>query len=179
MDSTRQPIFLTRRGQGSEDPISEKYESVLPPQPTVNPTKQHDRPVRSALFPPFKYQSNDAPLPRQNPQNTPPKLSRYMEMLLQLDEIPRLHNYLATVFTWLTLAGYIVFPDTFTSLEKSSAIKNAANKKSTERVILDTVQNVPLVWLAAICCVIVASGIAWLWWRRNENFVWLVNRIFL
>jgi hypothetical protein len=191
MDPTRPPTPPIHRGQGKNAPFSEKhvqqtesaqtrYVTVISPQSAVNPTKQDAREIpREPSASHHDVQGVEDPLPRQLSQHIPPQSSRYVRMLLQLDRIPGLHNVLASLFTWLLLAGYIVFPGTFTSLRRSNAIKNAANRDKTEQFILDTVQNVPLLWVAAICCVIGASGISWLWWRWNENFVWLVNRIFL
>ena len=191
MDPTRQPALPIRRGPGKEVPFSEKpaqqtasaqprYVTVLSPPLPVKPTQQDARATPRELSPSHQdVQGVEVPLPRQLSHHIPPQSSRYVRMLLQLDQIPRLHNVLANSFTWLLLAGYIVFPVTFTSLKRSNAIKNTANGDETEHNILDKVQNVPLLWVAAICCVIGASGISCLWWRWSENFVWLVNRIFL
>jgi hypothetical protein len=191
MDPTKHPILPIRRGQGKEDPISEKYVqqtasaqtryvTVLSPPPTVNPTEQDAREIpRESSSSHLDVQGVEAPLPRQLPQHTSPQPSRYVKMLLELDQIPRRHNLFANLSTWLLLAGYIVFPVTFTSLKRFDAINNTANRDKTEHLILDKVQHAKLLWVAAICCVIGGSGISWLWWRWNRNFVWLVNRIFL
>lgn len=191
MNPTRQPTFPTLRGQGEETPFSEKYAqqtassqtryvTVLSPKRAENPVEQDAgaTPGQAAVSH-HNAHGNEAPFPRRLSQHQPATPSRYVSMLLKLDKIPRLHNIYASLFTWLILAGYIVFPGTFTSLRKSNAIKNTANRNQAEEVILDTAQNVPLLWLAGGCCVIGASGISWLWWRWNDNFVWLVNRIFL
>lgn len=104
--------------------------------------------------------------------------TRYMTMLLDLDTIPRLHNILASFFTWILLAGYIVFPGTFTSIQDSSTNPLIANNTTAEKV-LKHVKNAPLLWIAGFCCGIGVCGMAWLWWRWRNNFVWLINRIFL
>jgi hypothetical protein len=104
--------------------------------------------------------------------------TRYMRMLLALDTIPRLHNILAAFFTWILLAGFVIFPGTFTSLDSlsdSDAIKN--NSAASE--IFKSVKNVPLLVIAGICCGIGAGGMLWLWWTWRKNYVWLLNRIFL
>jgi len=105
--------------------------------------------------------------------------TRYMKMLLHLDEIPRLHTMLAGLFTWVLLAGYIVFPGTFTSLRNSKAVKDATSAGTSASMLVNTVQNVPLLWLAAICCIVGVLGMVWLWWRWQENYIWLSSRIFL
>lgn len=103
-----------------------------------------------------------------------------MEMLLQIDEIPRLHNILSAFFTWILLAGYLVFPATFASLQKS--IKNENDGEETTVVAekaLHTIKNVGLLWVAGACCIVGALGMTWLWFRWRQNYVWLINRIFL
>jgi hypothetical protein len=145
MDPTREPTLPIRHGQGKEAPLSEKhvqqtasahtrYVTVLNPQSAVNPTQQDATEIPKGPSPSHQ----DVQLF----QHTPPQTSRYVRMLLQLDWIPRLRNVLANLFTWLILAGYIVFPGTFTSLRRSNVIKNAANRDKPERLIVDTVQNV-------------------------------------
>ncbi|KUI57822.1 hypothetical protein VP1G_05117 [Cytospora mali] len=101
--------------------------------------------------------------------------TRYMEMLLSLDKIPRLHNILASFFGWLVLAGFVVFPGTFTS------IQDYTNKSGLEQAsdILKHVQNIPLVIVASVCCGIGAIGLLWLCFRWRRNYVWMLNRIFL
>lgn len=83
-------------------------------------------------------------------------------MLLHLDEIPYLYTVLAGLFTWILLAGYIVFPSTFMSLRNSKTIKSAGSNSNTGKKVVDTMQNIPLLWLAAICCIIGVSGMGWL-----------------
>lgn len=106
--------------------------------------------------------------------------TRYMDMLLGLDEIPRLHNILASFFTWILLAGYVVFPATFTSLNRSKNLAQVAvDGNEFEKGVLNTVRNAPLVWIATICCILGAGGMAWLWWRWRSNYIWVINRIFM
>jgi hypothetical protein len=40
-----------------------------------------------------------------------------MQMLLALDDIPMIYNLSASFFTWILLAGFILFPGTFTNLQ--------------------------------------------------------------
>lgn len=102
-----------------------------------------------------------------------------MEMLLHLDKIPRLHNILAALFGWLLLAGFIVFPGTFTSIRDLSDDPELAAKSPTASAVLSHVQNVPLLVIAAISCGIGAAGLLWLSFRWRSNYVWLLNRIYL
>jgi hypothetical protein len=41
------------------------------------------------------------------------------------------------------------------------------------------VKNIPLLVIAGICTGIGAAGMVWLWWRWRQNYVWLLNKIFL
>ncbi|RDB26836.1 hypothetical protein Hypma_005368 [Hypsizygus marmoreus] len=128
---------------------------VMTPRGTANQTQEH-RPD----------------LPLSGPSQTDTK---YVNMLLALDSIPRLHNMMASFFTWILLAGFVLFPGTFTSLQ------NAQADISSEfgRHVLNAVTHVPLFVIAFICCGIGAVGMVYLWWRWMYNYVWLVNRIFL
>jgi len=101
-----------------------------------------------------------------------------MNMLLDLDIIPRMHNIYASFFTWILLAGFIIFPGTFTSLS-SLADDSALNNSKTASDFVRRVKHVPLLYIAAFCSGIGAMGMIWLWWRWRANYVWLLNRIFL
>lgn len=99
-------------------------------------------------------------------------------MLLALDKIPRLHNILASFFGWILLAGFVVFPGTFTSLQK---LQNNAIVQQSEAAteILNTVQSLPLLVIAALCCVVGYAGNIWLSLRWKNNYVWLLNRLYM
>ncbi|KAJ7176699.1 hypothetical protein C8R46DRAFT_1174264 [Mycena filopes] len=99
--------------------------------------------------------------------------TRYMNMLLALDGIPRLHNMLAAFFTWILLAGFVLLPGTFSSLAGTN-VDNA-----NERAFIHAIQHVPLFVIAFVCSGIGVLGMLWLWWRWSQNYIWLNNRIFL
>jgi len=101
-----------------------------------------------------------------------------MNMLLDLDTIPRLHNILASFFTWILLAGFVIFPGTFTSLSTLTD-DPTLQQNHTASDILKTVKHVSLLYIAAFCSGVGAVGMIWLWWRWRANYVWLLNRIFL
>ncbi|KAF7313844.1 hypothetical protein HMN09_00541900 [Mycena chlorophos] len=109
-----------------------------------------------------------ATLRREASRNT-----RYMNMLLALDGIPRLHNMLAGFFTWILLAGFVLLPGTFTSLQNSSASQTGDGAR-----VLEAIQHLPLFVIAFTCAGIGALGMLWLWWRWNQNYLWLNHRIF-
>ncbi|KAF8154712.1 hypothetical protein B0H34DRAFT_717552 [Crassisporium funariophilum] len=99
--------------------------------------------------------------------------TQYVNMLLALDDIPRLHNMYAGFFTWILLAGFILFPGTFTSLQNLSA------SGQVESRLVNAVTHIPLFVIAWLCCGIGGTGMMWLWWRWRKNYLWALNRIFL
>jgi hypothetical protein len=103
--------------------------------------------------------------------------TRYIDMLLGLDHVSPLHNILASASVWILLAGYIVFPATFNKLKRD----NLDDKADTDlkQHALDTVRNVPLLYIAAFACGLGVAGCLWLWWQHRKNYVWVINRIFL
>lgn len=64
--------------------------------------------------------------------------TQYVNMLLALDDIPKLHNIFAAFFNWILLAGFILFPGTFTSL------KNLGASGPLEQRLVDAVTSIPL-----------------------------------
>jgi hypothetical protein len=65
--------------------------------------------------------------------------TRYMEMLLQQDIIPRRYNILVAVFTWLQLTSYVFFPGIFRSLRNFRAIESLTNDSAITTAIYDLV----------------------------------------
>lgn len=98
--------------------------------------------------------------------------TRYVRMLLALDEIPELYKLLAAFFTWILLAGFILFPGTFASWDNQPA-------GSTASQIAEVINHVPLLVIAWICTGVGGCGMIWLWWRWHDNYIWIVNRIFV
>ena len=92
-------------------------------------------------------------------------------MLLQLDDIPRMHNIFASFFTWVLLAGYVVFPATFTSINKNDKLDQKVEGKEFEEKVLEQVRNAPLLYIAAACCLVGVAGMLWLWWLHAKNYV--------
>ncbi|EUC39966.1 hypothetical protein COCMIDRAFT_110018, partial [Bipolaris oryzae ATCC 44560] len=67
-------------------------------------------------------------------------------------------NILATIFLWTLLAGFVVFPGTFTSLQNTSSL----NSSVLGRVVQRTIQNIPLLTVAALFFILGTAGIGWL-----------------
>lgn len=106
--------------------------------------------------------------------------SRYVQMLLDQDDIPTLHNVLASFFVWLLLAGFLVFPGTFTSIKHSIEAKgdDEWGGKATETIV-KSVKNIPLLVIAAVACGVSVVGVASLALRHLDNYVWLLNKLFV
>ncbi|TLS30986.1 hypothetical protein PpBr36_03067 [Pyricularia pennisetigena] len=94
---------------------------------------------------------------------TPGARPRYIAMLKSIDKIPRMHNILASLFTWVLLAGFVVFPATFSWPPLEPAV----------------LQQYCFIGLAAALVVLGILGMAVLGVRWRNNYVWLLNRIFL
>lgn len=101
-------------------------------------------------------------------------------MILHMEEeIKFKWNILAAFFSWILLAGYLVFPGTFTSLRTSTSFRQTTAKTEVGKVAYHAVQNFPLLGIAAVCCAVGLCGAAWLWCRWWYNCVWLARKIFL
>ncbi|EKM77588.1 hypothetical protein AGABI1DRAFT_43048, partial [Agaricus bisporus var. burnettii JB137-S8] len=99
--------------------------------------------------------------------------TQYMNMLLELDDIPIVYNLAASFFTWILLAGFVLFPGTFTSLETLD-LGDGFGAFLVNRIV-----NLPLFIVAFICTGIGIIGMIYLWWKCMQNYIWLVNKIFL
>jgi hypothetical protein len=62
----------------------------------------------------------------------------YIEMYTQANKVPSIYNILAVLFSWLTLAGFVMLPGTFISLKYSITLNNSKSGK----IIQKTVQNI-------------------------------------
>ncbi|KAJ5152440.1 hypothetical protein N7492_009720 [Penicillium capsulatum] len=98
---------------------------------------------------------------------------------LEADEIPWQYNILASVAHWILLAGYLVIPGTFTSLQRSDADHNGLTNNKAGEAILNTIQNPPLLVLACIFFVAGLLTMGCLYWEHRSNYIWLINRIFM
>lgn len=98
---------------------------------------------------------------------------QYTQMLRQADqEIATYYFILAGFFSWLLLAGFLVSPSTFSSNSQLHILEKAGDLGTT---VAATVRHVPLLYIAAFCCLIAVAGLGSLWWRWRQNYIW-VNR---
>ena len=126
----------------------------------------------------------EKPIPTDDNEHTKPPASEpipvmtdYDHMCKESNKIPKLHNILAYFFTWILLAGFIVFPGTFTRLRTATSLTTEAGRAG--QVVQAAVQNVQLIYIAAICCFVGAAGMCRLWWIWDRNYEWLLNHIFM
>jgi len=90
-----------------------------------------------------------------------------------LKDVSIWNNLFATLFTWTLLAGFLVLPGSFQTLDQLP-INFTAFKD-----MLAAVKHLPLLALGLSCCVIGAMGMCFLWWHQRANYVWLVGNIFI
>ncbi|EAU30109.1 predicted protein [Aspergillus terreus NIH2624] len=112
--------------------------------------------------------------PHHTAKLNPAVQSQYIDTLLEMEQTPLAYNLAASICTWLVLAGFLVFPGTFTTLRESSLLQNAAGG-----VVYRAVQHIPLLSVAIIFCALGTAGCGALWWGRRANYIWPTEKIFL
>jgi hypothetical protein len=93
----------------------------------------------------------------------------YSEMCTSTIEMHWLLNLGALVSSWLTLAGFLVFPNSFTSLGLGEEIINTA----PGALLKSTTRSVPKPVAPIICCILGFGGTCVLWRSQRNNYVWL------
>ncbi|KAB2577962.1 hypothetical protein DBV05_g3377 [Lasiodiplodia theobromae] len=132
--------------------------------------------TRKPVPPPKRAPST---LARPSFKRAPTTQTQYVDLLVRLDEIPRWHNIVCAFCSWLLLAGYLVFPATFTKVQARVETEVDGRDDVVTVFVAGAVKNVGLLWVAGACCVVGAAGLAWLWVRHWWHYIWLVNRVFL
>ena len=100
-------------------------------------------------------------------------LSRYDEKILEIDKkIGQWYFAAAGVFSWLLLAGFLVSPSTYASVQESNALNRAGE---VGKSVMTAVRNVPLIYVASFACLIGTVGLGLLWKKWRSNLIW-VNR---
>ncbi|KAG6000708.1 hypothetical protein E4U21_005097 [Claviceps maximensis] len=129
---------------------------------------------------------NAPPRPIQPLERSDTAHSRYVQMLLDIDDIPIVHSVLASFFVWLLLAGFLVFPGTFTTIRKSIESKHSQLlpqqqqwTDQTTDLVLKSVKNIPLLVTAAVACGISVAGMVVLALRHSDNYVWMLNKLIM
>ena len=105
----------------------------------------------------------------------------YVRMLREEAEMELRYNLTVSVANWALLAGYLVIPGTFTSLQKSSQVQETLGKNSAGRAVMHTIQNPPLLGIACLFLVGAISALVILLYRSPKprgNYPWLINKLF-
>lgn len=105
--------------------------------------------------------------------------TRYVRMMVEADRVPWQYNLMASAAHWILLAGYLVVPGTFTSLQASDEVNSSLSGNKAGALILSTIQNPPLLALAAVLFVTGIFIMGWLYREYQSNYIWLISHIFL
>ena len=108
--------------------------------------------------------------PENTNTSTEPK-----QKVSQTNSAKSMYNTLAALCSWFLLAGFILFPGTFTSLNKAGVLR----KPDPRSVVQRTVQQLPSFWIAITCCLVGTTSLFWLWYKLKHNYLWLATRLFL
>lgn len=110
--------------------------------------------------------------------------TRYLNMLLNLDKIPRAHNIFANLFAWMVLVGFAIAPGNFTgpdasSLRLSEKDQVLSTPLTTTTTTLKAIPSIPLLAVGWASFLLGVLGMLWLavYWRKN--YIWLMNRVYL
>lgn len=93
--------------------------------------------------------------------------------------MPWVYNVTASVANWVLLAGYLVVPGTFTSLQRSKKLEQALMDNGANKAVLNKIQNPPLLAIACLFFTTGAALLTWLCWKWRHNYIWLVSRVFM
>ncbi|KAJ7234171.1 hypothetical protein B0H12DRAFT_1259164, partial [Mycena haematopus] len=74
-------------------------------------------------------------------------------------------------FTWILLAGFVLFPGTFTNLQQNKELG------AIGITAVDAIKHVSLYVIAWVCTGLGAAGMLYLWYRWSANYIWCTNRI--
>ena len=96
-----------------------------------------------------------------------------MKMAIQANN-QRIFGILAVSSTWLTLAGFILPPSTVTSIKNSDTLAES----KTGKIVQNTVQNIPVLIIAGLFCVIGITGTHLLWTIMKRNYIWTTTNLF-
>lgn len=144
------------------------HTTLLPPHPL------------SPRVPPSPPRPSYLPTAAQTHQRNASFQTRYMNMAMSTQRIPRAHNILSNLFAWMMLLAFIIAPANFCRPPpKAEAGTVTAWGPGNHTGPYRSMPSVGL--LAASCTMFGLGGLGMLWlalcWRRN--FIWLMNRIYL
>lgn len=104
----------------------------------------------------------------------------YVKMLKDEAQMEMGYNIRVSAANWALLAGYLVIPGTFTSLQKSTQVEDALSNNKAGRVVMRTIQNPPLL---AIACMFFVGAITAMYLlirvrKIRTCYTWLINKLF-
>jgi hypothetical protein len=99
----------------------------------------------------------------------------YSNMVLEAHDAPVMKCAIAALSNWIFLAGFVVFPGTFTSLGRAALLGDS----QAGRMVQGVIRNTPLLVIGILCCFVGGAGIGWTAWKFRKNYVWLVDRILM
>lgn len=70
--------------------------------------------------------------------------SEYVHMVLALDDISVFYNIMAAFFTWILLAGFVLFPGTFANLQSAAAQHNLPTNSPIVLAAVNSITTLPL-----------------------------------
>jgi hypothetical protein len=92
-------------------------------------------------------------------------------MVLESYRVPRKHTAAAAVFSYVILAGFIVLPGAFKSLDKAQPDSQAARR------VYDIAHQIPIFAISGVMCLTGLLGTIFLWHKYSDNPVWLISNL--
>ncbi|PSR84389.1 hypothetical protein BD289DRAFT_368674 [Coniella lustricola] len=90
----------------------------------------------------------------------------YNQMILDASDASAYYNIAAAALLWIMLAGILVLPGTFTTLQKS------------DTALQNVIQYIPLLPVAIIFYLSGMIGVLYLWNVFRGNYIWLIQHLF-
>lgn len=103
----------------------------------------------------------------------------YMQKMIEADRVIWEYNILASASRWILLAGYLILPGSFTNLQNSQGASHEIGQTHVGKAILIQIQNPPLISLGCLFFCVGSCGMGALYWKNQDNYIWLVNRLFM
>ena len=110
---------------------------------------------------------------RQAEKDQPSFETDYSRMCVRARDAPIEYKIFAAFCSWITLAGFLVFPTAFIVSQS-----NPLGQTTEGQRIVSVVEQLPHWAIPVTCCAIGITGLSSLWFFWRGNYVWLLNEIF-
>ncbi|KAJ4408024.1 hypothetical protein N0V82_009789 [Gnomoniopsis sp. IMI 355080] len=176
-------VYSRRSSSSSSSSTTPTLTDDAPVSPrTRGPTADNlaPHPLSPRFPPPSPPRPSNAPLYHQRNASFQ---TRYMNMALSTERIPRIHNILSNVFAWMILLAFILAPANFCSRAGyQPTLEHVKGGTLASTPVAASYRPIPSVGLLVASCTMFGLGsLGMLWlalcWRRN--YIWLINRIYL